>query len=56
MGDPWGIWGFRGGDKPIIKQIVKKIGEKNLKKRRNWKKKKNGKNQKNQIFFLLKMV
>ena len=43
MGDPWGIGGFRGGDKPNIKQIVKKIGEKNLKKRRNPKKKKNRK-------------
>ena len=31
MGDPWGIGGFRGGGKPNIKQIVKKIGEKNLK-------------------------
>ena len=29
MGDPWGIGGFRGGDKPNIKQIVKKkIGQK----------------------------
>ena len=34
MGDPWGIGGFRGG-KPNIKQIVKKISEKNLKMRRN---------------------
>ena len=30
MGDPWGIWSFRGegGGKPNIKQIVKKIGQK----------------------------
>ena len=28
MGDPWGIGGFRGGEKPNIKQIVKKIGQK----------------------------
>ena len=30
MGDPWGIGGFRGGDKPNIEQIVKKkIGKHN---------------------------
>ena len=28
MVDPWGIEGFRGGGKPNIKQIVKKIGQK----------------------------
>ena len=30
MGDLWGIRGFRGGggEKPNIKQIVKKIGQK----------------------------
>ena len=29
MGDPWGIGGYKGGgEKPNIKQIVKKIGEK----------------------------
>ena len=50
MGEPWGIGGYRGGgEKHNIKQIVKKtkIGEKNLKKRRNLKK---------SDFFLLKMV
>ena len=31
MRDPWGIGGFRGGGKPNIKQIVKKIGEKSEK-------------------------
>ena len=39
MGDPWEIEGFRGGEKPNIKQIVKKIGQKISKNRRNWKKK-----------------
>ena len=24
MGDPWGIGGFRGWEKPNIKQIIKK--------------------------------
>ena len=30
MGDPWGIGGFSGGgeEKPNIKQIVRKIGQK----------------------------
>ena len=28
MGDPWGIEGFRGGEKHNIKQIVKKIDQK----------------------------
>ena len=31
MGDPWGIGGFRREEKPNIKQIVKKIGEKSEK-------------------------
>ena len=48
MGDPWGIVFFWGGEKPNIKQIVKKIGEKNLKNRRN-----RGKNRKNLILFRL---
>ena len=43
MGDPWGIWGFRGGDKPNIKQIVKKNRSKNLQK--------SAKSEKNRIFF-----
>ena len=49
MGDPWGIGGFRGGgEKPKIKQIVKKNGPKNPRNReKNWK---------NLFFFLLKMV
>ena len=54
MGDPWEIGGFRGGgDRPNVKQIVrKKNGEKkNLKNRRN--RKKIGKIG---FFFLLKMV
>ena len=38
MGDSWGIGGYRG-EKPNIKQIVKKKNRwKNLKKRRNLKK------------------
>ena len=47
MGDPWGIGGFRGGDKPNIKQIVKKKNQsKNLKNRRNRKK-----SEKSDFFF-----
>ena len=43
MGDPWGIGGFRGvGEKPNIKQIVKRNGQKNLK---------NCQNRKNLIIF-----
>ena len=46
MGDPWRIWGFRGGgEKPNIKQIVKKNGQKSQKSA------KSEKNWKNQIFF-----
>ena len=45
MGDPWGIGDLRAqGDKPNIKQIVKK---------NRWK---NPKSEKSDFFFLLKMV
>ena len=43
MGDPWGIGGFKGGEKPNIKQIVKK---KTVKKSAKLEK-----NRKNLIFF-----
>ena len=44
MGDPWRIRGFRGGggEKPNIKQIVKK---------KSVKKSQKSQNRKNQIFF-----
>ena len=49
MGDPWGIGGFRGGgEKPNIKQIVKKSVKKSQKFA------KSEKNRKNQIFFYWK--
>ena len=44
MGDPWGIGGFRGGEKHNIKQIVKK----------SQKSAKSEKNRKNRIFFTKK--
>ena len=41
MGNPWGIGGFREGEKPNIKQIVKnksvKKSEKAVKSEKNWK-------------------
>ena len=47
MGVPWGIGGFRGGgEKPNIKQIVKKIGQKISKIGEIGKK-----NRRNRIFF-----
>ena len=47
MGDPWGIGGFRGREKPNIKQIVKKKSVK--------KSQKSAKSEKKIGFFLLKM-
>ena len=48
MGDPWGIGGFRGGEKPNIEQIVK---NKSVKK--SEKAAKSEKNRKNRGNFLV---
>ena len=53
MGDPWGMVGFRrGGEKPNIKQIVKKKSVKKISKIGEIGKK----SEKSDFFFLLKMV
>ena len=55
MGDPWGIGFFRGGgEKPNIKQIVKKKLVKKSEKAA--KSEKNRKKLEKSDFFLLKMV